>query len=102
GFRRKVITYARQKREFGRSAWTFGKKLNYLFDSVFSFTDLPIRILTRAGATGAALVTLLAIFVAIGRLQGAITVPGYAITILTIIFLGCLNLLGLGIVGSYA
>ena len=40
--------------------------------------------------------------VAVARLSGAITVPGYAMTLLMMVFLGALNLLGLGIVGSYA
>jgi glycosyltransferase involved in cell wall biosynthesis len=102
GFRRQVVGYTRAEREHGKSAWTLRKKVNYLMDSVFSFTDLPIRLLIRAGAGGAALSAVFALIVFIARLQGAIGVPGYAMTILTIVFLGSLNLLGLGIVGSYA
>ena len=102
GFRRKTVFYKRQVRQHGKSAWTFAKKLNYLMDSVFSFTDLPIRILIRVGAGGALLVAMISIIVVVARLRGLIEVPGYAMTILIITFLGCLNLLGLGIVGSYA
>src|SRR5205823_4374215 len=43
GFRRKLVPYERRRREIGRSAWTFRKKLRYLSDSVFAFSDLPIR-----------------------------------------------------------
>ena len=52
GFRRKCITYVRQERTHGTSAWTLRKKVTYLMDSVFAFTDLPIRLLMRVGATG--------------------------------------------------
>src|SRR5690606_37822809 len=89
-------------REHGKSAWTFRKKFDYLMDSVFAFTDLPIRLLLRVGVTGAVLSFLFGIGVGLARLAGMVMVPGYAATIIVITFLGSLNLLGLGIVGSYA
>ncbi len=102
GFRRKLIYYSRKTRQHGKSAWTLRKKVNYLMDSVFSFTDLPIRLLVRVGGATALLAGLFGIVVVIGRLVGLIDVPGYAMTILTIVFLGAVNLFGLGVVGSYA
>ncbi|MPT20879.1 MAG: glycosyltransferase [Pseudomonas sp.] len=102
GYRREVVTYSRRERIHGKSAWTLRKKVNYLMDSVFSFTDLPIRLLTRVGAFGSSLAALFGLFTVIAKLHGMIEVPGYAMIMLAITFLGCLNLLGLGIVGSYA
>lgn len=102
GFRRETVSYSRKERQHGKSAWTMRKKVNYLMDSIFSFTDLPIRLLTRVGASGAALAAAISLIVLAAKLHGSIDVPGYAMTILMISFLGCLNLLGLGIVGSYA
>lgn len=102
GFRRQAVPYVRRRRRHGTSAWTLGMKLNYLMDSVFAFTDLPIRILIRVGAFGAAAAALFGVVVAIGRMAGTITVPGYAMTAILIVFFGALNLLSLGIVGSYA
>jgi glycosyltransferase involved in cell wall biosynthesis len=102
GYRRKFITYSRRARKHGNSAWTPRKKINYLMDSVFSFTDLPIRLLIRGGAAAVAVSGLLGSIVVVSRLLGLITVRGYAATILAIVFFGALNLLGLGIVGSYA
>ncbi len=102
GYRRKSISYIRLKREHGTSAWTFSKKLNYMMDSVFAFTDLPIRLLMRLGGVTTILAAVFGIAVAISRLLGLITVSGYAMTINVIVFLGAANLLGLGIVGSYA
>lgn len=102
GFRRQCITYIRQERTHGTSAWTLRKKVTYLMDSVFAFTDLPIRILMRVGAAGVTIAGLLSVVVLIARLVGAIEVPGYAMTILAIAFFGALNLFSLGLVGSYA
>jgi polyisoprenyl-phosphate glycosyltransferase len=100
GFRRELVPYDRRPSP-GESGWTLRGKLRYLSDSVFAFTDLPVRILWTVGLTGLALGLVMATLVAVLRLTGAIDVPGYAPTILVVIFFAGLNCLGLGIVGSY-
>ncbi len=102
GFRRKLVGYDRQTRQEGKSAWTFGKKVEYMMDSIFAFTDYPIRLLIRIGVIGSVLSIALGIMVLAARLLGAILVPGYAATMLVVLVLGALNLLGLGLVGTYA
>lgn len=102
GFRRTAVAYKRQKRQHGKSAWTLRKKINYMTDSVYAFTDLPIRLLTRVGAIGSFLALLFGAVVVVAKLQGEISVPGYAVTMVMITLLGSLNLMGLGVVGSYA
>ena len=102
GYRRAEIAYRRRARAHGRSAWTWSKKLRYLSDSVFAFTDLPIRILLVVGALGLVTATGLGAAVLALRLAGVVQVPGYAATMLVILFFGALNMFGLGIVGSYA
>lgn len=102
GFRRTSVPYQRQTRRHGKSAWTFTKKVNYLMDSVFAFTDLPVRVLTRAGMAGMLLAVMFGSAVAAARLAGLIVVPGYAPTIIVVLFFGALNVFSLGIVGSYA
>ena len=101
GFRREAVPYVRRERHSGRSGWTFAKKLGYLMDSVFSFSDLPIKFLLRTGALGLVLSVALAAVVLTARLTGAIAVPGYAATVLTITFFGALNCFGLGVIGGY-
>lgn len=102
GFRRKLQGYDRQVRQEGKSAWTLSKKIDYMMDSVFSFTDLPIRLLIRAGLAGSLLSVAMGTMVLVARLTGNIDVPGYATTVTSVLLLGGLNLLGLGLVGTYA
>lgn len=102
GFRRKIFTYRRQVRLEGKSAWTLKKKIEYMNDSIYAFTDLPVRILIRVGAFGLLVATILSLAAIAARLAGGIDVPGYTMTLLVVLFFGALNLLGLGIVGSYA
>jgi polyisoprenyl-phosphate glycosyltransferase len=100
GFRRELVPYDRRRRA-GKSGWTLRRKLRYLSDSVFAFTDLPVRVLWVVGVLGMALGLLVGGVVLVARVVGTIKVPGYAATILILLFFASLNLIGLGIIGSY-
>lgn len=102
GFRRKLISYDRRARTAGTSGWTLRKKVDYMLDSFFAFTDYPIRLLIRLGFIGCVVSLLLAAIVLVARILGEIEVEGYAATMIAVLFLGALNLLGLGVVGTYA
>ena len=101
GFRRAEITYERQPRRRGKSAWSFRRKFRYLLDSCFAFSDLPVRLLSFVGVTGIVLSIALGLVVLVSRVIGDIAVPGYAATVLTVMFFGGLNSLGIGILGEY-
>ena len=101
GYRRALVPYERRAREIGRSAWTLQKKLRYLSDSVYSFSDLPIRMLSRIGVLGLFVSLGFSLVVLASKLVGGIPVPGYAATVLTVVFFGALNCFGLGIIGNY-
>jgi len=101
GFRRRSVSYARRARAHGRSGWTFRRKLAYMADSIFSFSDLPIRLLLFAGILAMSFAIVFGLVVLGLRMAGAFAVPGYAATMATILFFGGLNALGLGIIGTY-
>jgi glycosyltransferase involved in cell wall biosynthesis len=101
GFRRKAIPYKRIRRRHGKSAWTITKRMRYLADSSFSFSDLPIKILLWMGSFGFVISVIFSIILLWFRFTGGIKVPGYSPTVLTIIFFGSINLICLGIVGVY-
>ena len=64
--------------------------------------DLLIRLLSVFGAIVVAISTLLGTAIVLARAMGNIEVPGYAATMVAVMFFGAINALGLGIVGSYA
>jgi len=101
GFRRTEIPYRRLARIEGRSAWSLRRKLRYFLDSVFSFTDVPILVLTLVGAVGACLTVIVAIAVLVARMLGGIDQAGYTPLMLTILFSTFAVLFGMGVVGSY-
>jgi len=102
GGRRSFIGYERRPRNHGKSAWTLRKKLRYLSDSVFAFTDLPVRLLIALGTVAMAVAIVLSVLTLAAKLSGLVEVPGYAGTMLAILFFGAFNSLGLGVVGAYA
>jgi len=101
GFRRGHIGYERRERQHGISAWSVSRKLRYMFDSVFAFSDLPILMFLWLGGFGIATSILVSTVVIISWAFSWITVPGYAPIILSIYFIGSLLILGQGIIGSY-
>lgn len=101
GFRRSSVSYVRRVRQAGVSGWTLRKKINYLMDSVFAFSDLPLKLLMVSGMTGMLFAGGFGLLVVLLKAMHAVAVPGYAATVLTVLFFGALNLMGLGIIGSY-
>jgi polyisoprenyl-phosphate glycosyltransferase len=101
GFRRKLVPYKRLPRNAGKSGWTFRKKLRYMMDSVYAFSDLPILVLLATGTFGLVTSLSLGSFILVLRLLDRIPVQGYTPLILTILFSTSLILIGLGTVAGY-
>jgi glycosyltransferase involved in cell wall biosynthesis len=101
GFRREFIAYGRRKREVGESAWKFSRRVRYMMDSIFSFSDLPILLVLWIGVFGCLGSLLFGVIVAFARIFGFIDEPGYTTLVLLIIFFGSLTLAVQGIIGSY-
>jgi polyisoprenyl-phosphate glycosyltransferase len=101
GFARDTVPYERRARLHGKSAWTFGRKLKYMTDSVFAFSDLPIRLIVAFGTLGVTVSVLVSLAVFISWITGATEVKGYTPIILAIFFFGTLITLAVGVLGSY-
>jgi polyisoprenyl-phosphate glycosyltransferase len=101
GFRRVEIPYVRQPRLVGMGGWGFRRKVRYLLDSIFSFTDLPITVIIVLGVFGVAVSTIWSFIVLAAWAAGQIKVPGYTPLMLAIFFVTSMILTALGLVGSY-
>lgn len=101
GFRRAFVPYERRPRMEGRSGWTVARRWRYALDSIFSFTDLPIRALLVLGAGGTAFAAAAGVIVFVMWAMDRIPVLGYTPLMLVITFFGGITALGLGIVGQY-
>lgn len=101
GFSRELVPYDRLARPHGKSAWTLSRKLRYMSDSIFAFSDLPIRLITLVGIIGVVTSLIVGLVVFGFWAAGRIEVRGYTPMILSIFFIGMLQLVSIGIIGSY-
>jgi glycosyltransferase involved in cell wall biosynthesis len=101
GFRRIEVPYRRVARRDGKSGWSLRRRFSYAFDSIFSFTAVPITLLLLLGFVGSIVMLSAASYVAVMRFTGQIAEAGYAGLMVAILLSTFLILLGLGIVASY-
>ena len=101
GFRTEKIYYTRLQREVGTSKWTLRKKIRLVTDTLFSFSTLPITIVSVIGTLSCLGATIWAILVLIFKLLGLIDVSGWTtLFIFNLLSFGII-MLTLGILGGY-
>lgn len=101
GYRREFVPYTRRKREHGTSAWDFRRRMRYMMDSVFSYSDAPLLAVLWIGLFGCMSSFLAGFTAVIGRLMGWIDVPGYVALLIATLFMGSSILATQGIIGIY-
>jgi len=108
GFRQMGIEYARDARRGGEPKYTLAKLVRLAVDGLFSFSTVPLRLATYLGLVVSTIAFLGAVFTLVQRLFhdwfariGLEPVPGFATTVIAILFLGGVQLICLGIMGEY-
>jgi dolichol-phosphate mannosyltransferase len=101
GFKRAWISYHRRDRLHGISKWTFRKKLTYLLDGVLGHSYLPIRLMSLVGACFALTSFLLAAFFLMNYVVHGHELKGWTPIILSILFVGGVQMVMIGIIGEY-
>jgi polyisoprenyl-phosphate glycosyltransferase len=102
GFRQTGIPYIRPERPFGLSTNNLRKNLGWARKAIFSFSYIPIDLITVLGLVTCAISMVLAVVVAVIRIADPRAVPsGFTTLILLILFMGGVQLLCLSIIGSY-
>jgi dolichol-phosphate mannosyltransferase len=95
-----TVYYERQKREHGKSRWTFAKKLTYFIDSILGFSVLPIRIISLIGFIVSALSFAYGIYIVVYKIFYG-DVAGFPTLAALISFLLGLIIVILGVIGEY-
>lgn len=101
GFKSDRIYYVRQKREKGKSRWTFSKKIKLFIDSFLGFSYLPIRFISVFGILFFFGSILWGIYIVVNRIFGGITTEGWTTLMVFNLFSSGIILLTLGILGEY-
>lgn len=106
GFAQRVVSYDRAERAGGTPKQTIGRLLKYGLDAIFSFSYKPLRLATLLGVLVAVLAVVYGIALVVFRLLdtgmfGIPVVDGYTSTIVSVLMLGALQLITIGILGEY-
>jgi polyisoprenyl-phosphate glycosyltransferase len=102
GFPTADVLYDRQERAAGQPQQTFSRLVRYALDGLFSFSHLPLRLLTYAGLFIAFMGFAAGLFFVLWRLTGSEqALTGFTTTITAVLFLGGVQLIGIGILGEY-
>ncbi|HOO99789.1 MAG TPA: glycosyltransferase family 2 protein [Bacteroidales bacterium] len=100
GFRHGEVEFVRDNRYRGKSKMSIRRLFILASDAIFSFSRFPIRLCLILGTLGTLVFLGAGIWVIIAKATG-IAVPGWSSTLLSIYFLGSIQLVFLGVVGEY-
>lgn len=101
GFKSITIEYEEQARIAGSSKFNGWKLWNFALQGITGFGTLPLRIWTYIGFAVSFLAFIYASFLVLRTLIIGVDLPGYASLVVIMLFIGGLQLMGIGILGEY-
>ncbi len=104
GYRQIGVPYDRDERHSGASKYPITKMLHFAIDGITSFSDAPLRMASYLGFCSSAIAFVYGLYVIVSKLLNVNPLgytPGWASTIVAVLFLGGVQLIGIGILGEY-
>ena len=101
GFKTAVVEYKRDERIAGDSSFNGWKLWNFALDGITSFSTAPLRVWLYIGLVLAFISFIYGSWIILKTLLFGVDSPGYASMITVVLFLGGIQLMGIGILGEY-
>ena len=101
GFRQTAVEYDRDERNAGKTSYTYRKMIRFAIDGITSFSEAPLRFVFWSGMVVSGVAFLVIIYSMISYLFLEDYVRGWASTMVSILFVGGIQLIGIGIIGEY-
>jgi polyisoprenyl-phosphate glycosyltransferase len=101
GFRQTYVEYDRAQRVEGETGYTYRKMIRFALDGITSFSDFPLKVATMMGFAVSGVAFLVMLYAMYVHFVTEATVPGWTSLILSILFLGGIQLISIGIIGEY-
>jgi len=101
GFRQTQVVYRRAPRAAGQTKWNYWRLWNFSIEGFTSFSILPLQFASYFGVLIACLAALYGIYIIVRTIIFGNPVQGYPSLLVTVLFLGGVQLLTLGIIGEY-
>lgn len=100
GYRSDCVYYDRNERFAGESKYPLKKMISFAFDGITSFSISPIRVISAFGAIVCVIAVIMAIYALVQKIMGH-TDAGWASLMMSIWFIGGVQLLSVGLIGEY-
>ena len=101
GFSQTSVLYQREERKAGASGYTYRKMLRFALDGITSFSRFPLKVATIMGFVVSGITFLIMLYTFYARFITKDYEPGWASLMVTILFIGGVQLIGIGIIGEY-
>jgi len=101
GFQQTAVYYDRDPRKLGQTNWNYWKLWNFAIDGVTSFSRMPLQVWSYAGLAIALIALGYGSWMVLRTLLFGIDLPGYASLMTAVLFLGGIQLIGMGVLGEY-
>lgn len=101
GFRKKGIYYQQKERRHGKTKWSYYQLLNLAMTGITSFTTTPLRFASVFGIIVSLLAFCYLAYIIVKTILYGDPVRGYPTLMVTILFLGGIQLIAIGIIGEY-
>ncbi|MBO6515197.1 MAG: glycosyltransferase family 2 protein [Bacteroidia bacterium] len=101
GFNQTDVTYEREERMSGETGYSYAKMIRFALDGITSFSNWPLKIATISGFVFSFIGFLLILYTLYSRYVIKDYQPGWASQMVTMVFIGGIQLIGIGIIGEY-
>ncbi len=101
GFNTKWIPYTNVERTLGVTKWKLRSLLTYAIDGITSFSVAPLHLISTMGVLLAIMAIIYGIYIFIKTIILGVDLPGYASTVILLLFIGGVVELSLGIISEY-
>lgn len=101
GFKTAMIEYKRDERKAGKTSFNGWKLWNFALEGITGFSTVLLRIWLYLGLLFASIAMIYGSWIIIKTLIFGIETPGYASTTTIVLFIGGIQLIGMGILGEY-
>ncbi|ADA79073.1 glycosyltransferase family 2 protein [Francisella tularensis] len=101
GFKEKIVYHAREERAAGQTKWNYWKLFKFSIDGITSFSRAPLEIWSYIGGGVALISFIYGSIIVLKSLLFGVDVPGYPSLVTFILFFSGLQMIGIGMLGSY-
>jgi len=101
GFKTAVVEYKRGPRKAGKTNFNSLKLVDFALDGITGFSTIPLRIWLFSGTLISMTAFFYGSYIFFRTILYGIDLPGYASLLTTILFLGGMQMIGIGVIGEY-